>query len=152
MKRRYVVNLTDEERRYLRELTTKGQAKARRLRRARTLLLADAGRSDAFVSEALGCGINTVERTRKRCVEEGIEAALSERPRPGKAPKLDSAEEALLVAVACSDAPQGRSRWTMRLLSDKMVELTEHEAVSRELVRRTLKKTRSSPGRRSSGA
>lgn len=152
MKRRYVVNLTDEERRYLRELTTKGQTKARRLRRARTLLLADEGRSDAFVAEALGCGINTAERTRKRCVEEGLEAALSEWPRPGKEPKLDTAEEAMLVAVACSDAPEGRSRWTMRLLSDKMVELTEHETVSRELVRRTLKKTRSSHGRSGSGA
>lgn len=152
MKRRYAVTLTDEEGRYLRHLTTRGQTNARRLRRARTLLLADEGHADAFIAEALGCGINTVERTRKRCVEEGLEAALSEKPRKGREPKLDGKEEALLVAVACSDAPEGKSRWTVRMLADKMVELTEHERVSRELVRRTLKKTRSSPGRRNGGA
>lgn len=152
MTKKYVVNLSDEERRSLRDLTSKGQTKARRLRRARTLLLADEGHSDSFIAEAVGCGRATVERTRKRCVEEGLGAALSESPRPGSAPKLDGAEEAMLVALACSEAPGGRARWTIRLLSDKMIELTEHESVSRELVRRTLKKTSSSPGRRGSGA
>lgn len=152
MTKKYTVNLSDEERRYLRDLTTKGQTKARRLRRARTLLLADEGRTDAFISEALGCGHAIVERTRQRCVEEGLEAALLDKPRPAAAPKLSGKEEALLVALACSDAPEGRSRWTIRLLVDKMAELTEHTTVSRELVRRSLKKTKRSPGKASSGA
>lgn len=152
MTKKYVVNLSDQERQFLGDLTSKGQTKARRLRRARSLLLADEGHSDSYIAEALGCGRATVERTRTRCVEEGLEAALSESPRPGKAPKLDGAEEALLVALSCSEAPQGKLRWTTRLLADRRVELTEHEVVSRELVRRTLKKTRSSPGRRSTGA
>lgn len=152
MTKKYIVNLSGEERRYLRDLTTKGQTKARRLRRARTLLLTDEGHTDAFIAEALGCGHATVERTRQKAVEEGLEAALSEGPRSGKAKKLSGKEEALLVALACSDAPEGRSRWTIRLLADKMVELTEQETVSRELVRKTLKKTKRSPGRRSTGA
>jgi transposase len=146
MAKKYIINLSEEERHYLRELTTKGQTKARRLRRARTLLLAGEGHADSFVAQALGCGIATVERTRARCVEEGLEAALSERARPGAERKLTGKEEALLVALACSEAPEGVQRWTMQLLADKVVELTGHETLSRETVRRTLKKTGTSPG------
>jgi transposase len=141
MRKKYIVNLTSEERQYLEDLTRKGSTKARRLRRARTLLLADEDHNDDFIAQALGCGRATVERTRRRCVEEGLQASLSEKPRPGKMPKLSGKEEAILIALACSEAPEGRSRWTIRLLADKMVTLTEHKSLSRETVRRTLKKT-----------
>ena len=117
MQKKYIVNLSDDDGQYLRELTTKGQTKARRLTRARILLLADEDKTDAFITEALGCGHATVERTRQRCVEEGLEAALSEKPRPGKAPKLSGKEEALLVALACSNPPEGRQRWTIKWLN-----------------------------------
>lgn len=146
MNRKYLVTLSDEERQYLRDITTKGHTKARRLRRAHTLLLSDEGYSARFIAEALGCGTATVERTRQQCVEEGLEAALSEKPRPGRKPKLSGKEEALLVALACSEAPEGSARWTIRLLADKIVELTDHEVFSRESVRRTLKKTSRSHG------
>ena len=146
MSKIYVVELTDTEREKLFLLTRSGETKARRWRRARTLLLADRNRpgderSDAEIAAALGCCVRTIERTRKRFVEEGLEAALSEAPRPGRAKKLSPKEEALLIATACTEPLEGRDRWTMRLLSAQMVELTAHEVVSRELVRRTLKKT-----------
>lgn len=147
MSKIYVVELSTPEREQLLALTRSGETNARRWRRARTLLLADRGRPDgerpdSDIASALGCCVRTVERTRKRFVEEGLEAALSEAPRPGRSKKLDAGEEALLIATACSAPPEGRDRWTMRLLSAQMEALTPHEVVSRELVRRTLKKTR----------
>ena len=151
------VKLSEAERSALQAMTTKGSGKAQRLRRARTLLLADAGRADEPIAQALQIGRATVERTRRRYAEEGLEAALSRRAqvRPSKLPKLDGAAEAHLVALACGSPPEGRARWTLQLLADRLVELVEVEdgRVSYETVRRTLKKTRSSPGRSpSSGA
>ena len=117
--------------------------------------MAHQSKSDAAISEALHSGRATVERTRKRtrkrCVEEGLEACLKERPRPAKAPQLDGKQQALIVALACSDAPHGgecwtrecwtRECWTMQLLADRVVELGLVESISDETIRRTLKKT-----------
>jgi transposase len=149
--KRYVVELTDEERASLRALTQKGKASARVIRRAHLLLLADQGKTDEQIQDALQVGIATVERLRKRCVEEGIEAALHERRRPGGAPKLGQKQEAFLIALACSDPPKGRARWTMQLLADQMVTLGQVESLSDETVRRVLKKGRSSRGRTARG-
>jgi transposase len=100
--------------------------------------------SHARIAEALGCGRRTVERVRQRLVEEGLEAALHHKPqaRPSVAPKLDGAAEARLIALACSQPPDGRGGWTLQLLADKLVELRVVESVSYETVRRVLKKTR----------
>ena len=142
----YTVSLNDDERDHLRQLTSKGQTKARRLKRAQILLLADQGKTDQQIKDALSVSIPTIERIRKRFVLEGFEQALSEKPRKGKDPLLDGKQEAHLVALACSDAPEGRTTWTMQLLAERLVELDLVETISRETVRRTLKKTRPSPG------
>lgn len=151
MRKKYIIKLTRHERYELEKTTNSGAAKARRIRRARILLLAEEGHTDDFIAYALGCGRATVERTRKRCVLEGIEAALSEKARPGGKPKLTGEEEAIVIALACSAPPAQRSRWTLRLLADKAAQLTGHDSLSYETVRQTLKKTRSNPGSASSG-
>jgi transposase len=148
----YVVELTPEERDGLLTRIKRGEAKARQLNRARILLKADEGLSDEQIAKALHTSSATVGRVRRRFVEEGLKAALSERPRRGQKPKLSSRDEAHLIAVACSEAPDGRARWTLRLLADKAVELGLVDHISHETVRRVLKKTRLSPGSRSSGA
>jgi transposase len=106
---------------------------------------------DAAIAVALHLGIATVERVRKRFVEEGLEVALCERPRPGAQRKLDSKQEAFLIALACSTPPEGRTSWTMQLLADQLIELRVIDAISDETVRRTLKRTRSSCGRKRPG-
>ena len=141
MAKKYLVTLTDEERESLLALTKKGSLAARKLTRAHILLQADAGTTDEAIARALHTGTATVERIRKRFVEGGVEAALSERPRPGGKAKLDSKAEATLVAWTCSTPPDDRARWTMQLLADKLVELKLVESISDETVRRTLKKT-----------
>jgi transposase len=148
----YPVRLTDDERRCLREFTTRGVASARELRRARILLLAAEDRLDAEVADAVGCCVATVERVRRRCADEGVAAALHDRTRPGGAPVLDSHAEAVLVALACTDGPAGRGTWTMRLLAERLVALDVVASISAETVRRTLKKTTSSRGSARSGA
>jgi transposase len=104
------------------------------------------------IAEMLHIGHATVERTRQRLVEEGLEAALSEHPRPGGTAKLDGKQEALLVALACTPAPEGRKCWTMQLLADRLIGLGVIDAISDETVRRTLKKGISSPGLLAAGA
>jgi transposase len=151
MAKKYIVNLADDERAQLLALTKRGKVSARRLSRAHVLLQADTGLSDDAIAQALHLGTATVERIRKRFVEEGLEAALSERPRPGGQRKLDGKQEAFLIALACSAPPEGRTCWTMPLLADRLVALQVVEAISDETVRRTLKKTRSSRGRRRPG-
>jgi transposase len=157
--KKYKVTLTPEERQQLHELTSAGKASAKKLAHARILLKADASPggpawADARIAEAAEVSVATVERVRQRFVEQGLEAALvrKKQARPSRERKLDGAAEARLVALACSSPPDGRARWTMRLLADKLVELEVVDSVSDETVRRTLKKTRSSRGRRSSGA
>lgn len=144
--KRYVVDLTDSERGHLRGLVSKGTASARKIRRARTLLLAAEGRTDAEIATSLQIGVATVERTRRRCVEEGLEAALVERERPGATPKLTPKQQAFTIALACTKPPEGRLRWTMQLLAERLVELEVIPAISDESIRRLLKKGRSSPG------
>lgn len=142
MNKRYVVDLTADERAELLTLLTKGVAPARKLTRARILLLADEGGTDGAIAAALHVHPATVERTRRRFVEGGLETALTEAPRPGGRPKLDGKQEAFLVALACSTPPEGRARWTMQLLADRLAELELVDAISDETVRRTLKKPR----------
>jgi transposase len=128
--KKYVVDLNDDEKAQLQELTTKGTSGARKIRRAHILLLADEGLIDKEIALAMNSAVTTVERARKRFVEEGLEAALSERPRPGAARKLDGRQEAYLVALACSDPPEGKKRWSMQMLADRLVELEVVDEIS----------------------
>jgi hypothetical protein len=146
------VRLTDDERQRLHAFTTTGVASAREIRRGRMLLLADADWLDAAIADAVGCCVATVERVRKRCAAEGVEAALVDRTRPGAAPLLDGTAEAVLVALACTDPPGERETWTMQLLADRLVALGVVGRISGETVRRTLKKTISNPGSAPNGA
>jgi len=152
MKKQYIVTLTEEERQMLRERVSRGKAAARKLMHARILLKADASpggpawRDDA-IAEGLDIGRTTVERVRKALVEDGMEAALERRkPRRQYLRKLDGDGEARLIALACSQAPEGRSRWTLRLLADRMVQLEQVDHLSYETVREVLKKTNLSLG------
>jgi transposase len=145
---RYVVTLSPQERLDLRAFVNGGSKKVRRIKRAQVLLAADAGATDQQIATSVSVGTSTVFRTKKRFVEEGLEAALSEEPRPGGERKLTSKEEALLVAVACSAPPKGRARWTLELLAGRMVRLTGHKGLSRETVRRRLAENELKPWQR----
>jgi transposase len=152
MKKKYIVTLTEEEREKLQATLSRGKGAARKLMHARILLKADACAggpdwSDPRIAEGLEVGRATVERVRKAFVEEGVEAALVPRKsRRQYRRKLDGDGEAHLVALACSQAPEGRSRWTLRLLADRMVQLEVVDHLSHETVRQVLKKTNSSLG------
>jgi len=152
MEKRYRVTLTDGERQDLQKMVSVGKGAARKLMRARVLLLADQsaggpGKSDPEIAEALNCGRATIERVRKQFVEEGLEAVLQPKPSTRVYQrKMDGRTEAHLIALACGAPPTGRSRWTLRLLGDRMVGLGHVESLSHETVRRTLKKTNLSPG------
>jgi transposase len=135
---KYRVTLTLSERAQLATLVLGGKGAVRRLKRAQILLAADKGASDEEIARNVAVGTSTVYRTKQRFVEEGLERALSELPRPGAARKLDVGDESLLVAVACSEPPAGRARWTMQLLANEMVRLTVHDSVSDETIRRRL--------------
>src|SRR5919199_4666831 len=145
MNKKYRVRLTDEERNHLEKLVRKGKAHARKLTYARILLKADEDGpawTDQRIADAFEVSVATVARERKRYCEEGLEIALMPK-KPGLPRRrvLDGRAEAHLIALACSDPPEGRERWSMRLLADRMVELGYVDAVSYETVRRTLKKT-----------
>ena len=133
-----VMTLSDEERTELERLVSGGKGPVRKLKRAQTLLAADAGATAEVIALNVSTSTSTVFRTKQRFVEEGLAAALSEEPRPGAERKLSVGEEALLVAMACSKPPTGRAVWTMELLADEMVRLTSHESLSAETVRRRL--------------
>ena len=148
----YRVDLTQSEREQLLDIARKGKTSARKVKRSLILCKADEGLTDQQVSQALLVGASTVSRVRRRFVEEGLESALKERPRPGQRRKLDGKQEAHLVAVACTPAPKGRARWTLRLLADQVVELEFADSISPETVRQMLKKTNSNRGKRKSGA
>jgi len=135
---RYRVTLSSEERGQLLALVNGGRIAVRRVKRAQILLAAAAGSSDERIAAHVSVGTSTVYRTKRRFVEEGLEAALSEAARPGVPRKLAAKEEALLVATACSKPPAGRARWTLSLLADEMVRLTEHRALSADTIRRRL--------------
>jgi len=150
--KKYVVTLTDEEREQLTQLISHGKAAAKKLTHARILLKADnrpgsPAWDDKAISVAVEVGTATVERVRRQFVEEGLAAALERRASQRHYErKLDGVAEAHLIALTCSKAPEGRKEWTMQLLADRMVVLGHVPAVSRETVRRTLKKTCSSLG------
>jgi transposase len=145
---RYRVDLSEAERAQLTALLNGGKHAARKIKRAQILLAADAGVSDEVMASSVSVGGSTVYRTKRRFVEGNLEMALSEEARPGAARKLSGKETALLVATACSAPPEGRKRWTLDLLTDAMVRLTEHEALSRETVRRRLAEDDLKPWRR----
>lgn len=151
-KSKYIVTLTEPERAMLQAMLSRGKAAARKLVHARILLKADAsaggpGWKDAQIAEGLEVGRATVERVRREFVEEGLDAALERRrPRREYRRTLDGDDEAHLVALACQQPPEGRSRWTLRLLADRMVQLDYVEQVSKDTVARVLKKTRLSLG------
>lgn len=138
--KKYIVKLDPDEREQLLDLTRKGEIGARKMKRAQILLKADEGWKDADIIKALNTSRSTVERTRKRLVEGGLDQALNEDPRPGQRTKLAGKAEAHLVALACSEAPGGREHWPLRLLADKLVELGVVESISHETIRQTLKK------------
>ncbi len=144
-KKKYRVTLNDDEREQLAHLLHSGTHATRKVTRARILLKAAEGAEDSAIAAALFVGRATVERTRQRFVEEGL-AALEERPRPGKQPKLDAKAQARLIAEACSTAPDGRQRWTIHLLADRVVALGLAPSYSYESVRRVLKKRSSNRG------
>jgi hypothetical protein len=152
LKDKYVVRLSAGQRDQLEQLASTGRNSAATLTRARILLKADAGAAgpgwgDDRIAEALECGASTVARTRKRFAQHDLEAALRrKRPAGRQYRKLDGAQEARLVALACSPAPGGRGRWTLKLLADKLVELEVVESIDPATVWRTLKKTTSSRG------
>lgn len=146
MNKTYIVRLTDEERSELSALVSKGTTQAYRMRHAGILLKVDAdgpGWTDERTAEAIGCHANTVRHVRQRFVEQGLEVALERKKRetPARAPKLDGAGEARLIAESCSAPPAGRARWTLHLLADRLVELKIVDSISHETVRQTLKKT-----------
>jgi len=138
-KQDHPIKLSTVARAELEAVVRKGKQKARIIRRAQTLLWSDAGKPDSEIAQLHGVTPLTVAKTRQRWVKE---KTLEDKPRPGRAKKLDGKQEAFLVALACSDVPDGYERWTMQLLADKLVELSViDEPVSDETVRRTLKKT-----------
>lgn len=151
MKKKYIVTLTPEEQQMLRQMVSRGKGAARKLMHARILLKADSrdggGWDDMAIAEGLEVGRATVERVRKEFVEEGFVAALErKKPRRQYQRKLDGDGEAHLIALACSKSPEGTSRWTLRLLADRMVALEYADHLSYETVRQVLKKTNLNPG------
>lgn len=135
---RYRVTLTGDEREQLQKFVSGGKGAVRKVKRAQILLAADAKSTDEAIAINVGAGTATVYRIKQRFVEEGLEQALSESPRPGGPRKLDASDESLLIAVACSKPPAGRAKWTMRLLADEMVRLTTHDSLSGETIRRRM--------------
>ncbi len=151
-RKRYKVTLTDDERTQLQDLVDRGKGSKERRKRAHILLLADTGRDrggriDADIADALGVNVTTVERVRKRCVMAGLDAALDRKPHPNPRPRLlDGDGEATLTMLACSQPPAGQASWTLELLGDRLVALNVVDTISKETVRRTLKKTASNRG------
>ena len=145
------VKLSEAERTELRGLLRRGAAPARVQPRARVLLMSDRSRgerrTDEEVAAAVLTSLSTAKRTRWRFPQEGLESALAERPRPGRPPKITGEVEAKLTVLACSQPPEGRRRWTLRLLAGRLVELGCVESISHTAVSNRLKKTRSSPGK-----
>ena len=148
MKKRYIVNLTVEERETLTQLVRRERVSGLKRMRASILLKADDDLTDQEVADDLDVGLVTVERVRKRCIERGVEACLERKAqdRPSRPPKLDGVAEAKLVQLACSPPPPGRARWTLSLLADRLVELEVFDSVSISTIQRGLKKTSSSLG------
>ena len=150
-KKQHTVTLTEQENTYLVSYVITGVHSARSIKRAQMLLLANRRKSDPQIAEQLSVCRSTVYNIRRRYCTEGLQAALQEKPRPGAPRKLDGRSEARFTAIACSDPPFGRQRWTVRLLADKLVELEVVDSISPTTVSTLLKKTNSSPGKSASG-
>ena len=150
--KKYIVKLTDDERSELVTLTRKGSSSARKLKRVMILLGADEGARDEDIGARVRVTLNTVAAIRRRFVEEGLEAAINERPRPGKARMLGGHQEAYLIALTGSAPPAGRAHWTMQLLADELVGRRIVASISDETVRRTLKRGMLNPGSTGNGA
>jgi transposase len=152
VRKKYIVSLTAEERETLEQLTTTGNVAAYKMNHARILLKADTnqeegGWTDEAISQALDISVATIERVRQRFVETSLDSALSRQVQQQRKPRrLDGEQEAHLVAITCSEAPEGHARWSLRLLAERMVELKIVESISHETIRQTLKKTTSSRG------
>ena len=151
MEKKYLVKLTQEEQQELKALVSRGRAAAYKQTHARILLLSDENQAegpkkDEEIARFLKVGRATVERVRRRCVEDGLERALGRREQLNRRrKKLDGQGEAHLIALACGEPPEGRVSWTLKLLADRLVECEIIESISTETVRQTLKKTNSSP-------
>ena len=150
MNKKYIVRLTAEERSELEDLVKKGKTQAYRIKHANILLAIDADGPewvDGRAAEAYRCNPNTVKNIRRRFAEHGLEAALGrkEQERPSRRRIIDGEKEARLLAIACSQPPAGRAKWTLKMLADELVALEVVDSVSEQTVRRTLKKTNSSP-------
>lgn len=135
---KYEVCLNEEQKRFLKNLTRKGKESVRKINRARVLLLSDEGKKDKEIQEIVGVSDTMVETTRKKFVLEGLENAINEKPRPGQPKKIDGRKEAELITLACSQPPEGRARWTLRLLADKIMLDISHVAVSNTLKKMKL--------------
>jgi transposase len=146
MSKRITINLQEQERQELEQQIRKGIRSARELTRARILLLSDQGQGVGQVTEAVMCSRGTVINVKKRYLEGGLEAALHDKPRPGVRPKITGDVEAHLIALTCSDPPEGYGQWTLRLLANRLVELELVESISHTAVGQVLKKTNSSLG------
>ncbi|WP_225912654.1 IS630 family transposase [Nostoc flagelliforme] len=140
MAKKYTVNLSNEEVEKLRSLIKTGKSKARTITRAHILLMASEGETDATIADRLRVSVSTVERTRAKLIKSGIEGTLNDRPHPPKPRKLDGFKEAFLIATACSKPPNGRTRWTLKLLADRIVRIEIVDSISYETVRSYLKK------------
>ncbi len=146
MKKKYVVRLSDEERKELKDFVKKGMAQAYRIKHANVLLAVDADGpnwSDEQTSQAFSCSVSTVYNIRQRFVEGGLQRALERKrqKKPSRERILDGEKEARLIALACSEPPAGRKRWTLELLADRLVQLQVVDSISKHTVGRTLKKT-----------
>jgi transposase len=157
--KKYIVKLSEDERERLNALIQKGKSPVRQVLKARILLKADASEageawSDSQIAEALDTSVDTIARCRQQLVEDGVDAALTRKHSPNSARKriFDGAAEAKLIALACSEPPKGRSRWTLKLLETAVVELNIVDRASDNTIGRTLKKTHSSPTSKSNGS
>jgi transposase len=146
MAKKYIVDLSEAEVTQVRSLIKTGKRKARTITRAYILLLANEDKTDEAIASSLQVNVSTVERTRKKFVMGGLDFALQESPHPRKPRLLEAKQEAFLIATACSTPPEGRTRWTMQLLADELVNLGIVDSISDETVRQTLKKTKLSRG------
>lgn len=135
------VKLKPNERKLLKQLISKGIEKARKITRCRILLLADEGKTDTQIIEALNTARNTIREVRTRYVQKGLNVAINEQTRPGAPQKFNGRQKAKITAIACSEPPEGRDRWTLRLIADKIVELKIADTISYKTVERVLKKT-----------
>jgi transposase len=152
--KKYIVTLTKEEKKLLKEIINKGKHGAGKRKRAQALLLADENYIDGMIADRTGLSRSAIEQLRLRFVEDGFEATLEGKPRGHRPKKLSGEDEARLIALTCSEKPEGRTRWSLRLLRDTWETLayTDAETVSHELIRRTLKKTKLNRGETGNGA